>query len=236
MPSRWETLKVDGDDMRCYLSLPAGPGPYPAVVVIQAAGGVDDTILSFNERLSNEGYACMAPDLYHREDPNMAGDDFGTRMNRLLDVQVVKDVNTAKDYLKGLSAVQQERIGITGFCMGGRVVYLKAVHDPELKAGAIFYGTPINASWGEGPSPFAQSAKITCPLLGLFGEEDTSPSPVHVQRMEDELTRLNKVHEFHSYAGAGHGFMSEGGPSYQEDAAKDAWLKTVAWFDKYLKH
>ena len=89
--------------------------------------------------------------------------------------------------------------------------------------------------WGEGPAPFELTDRIQCPVLGLFGEDDGNPNPADVAKLDAELTRLGKAHEFHSYPGAGHAFMSEGRPSYREDAANDAWQKCVAWFDKYLK-
>ncbi len=89
--------------------------------------------------------------------------------------------------------------------------------------------------WGEGPSPFDLSKDIDCPVLGLFGEDDPNPSPSDVAKLDAELTKLGKTHEFHSYPGAGHAFMNEGRPSYRPEAAEDAWMKCVAWFDKHLR-
>ena len=88
---------------------------------------------------------------------------------------------------------------------------------------------------GKGPAPFEQSANINCPIIGLFGLEDENPSPEDVAKIDAELNRLGKVHEFHSYANAGHAFMGKGRPSYREHAAIDAWPKTLQWFDKYLR-
>ncbi len=90
-------------------------------------------------------------------------------------------------------------------------------------------------TWGEGPTPFDLSERIQCPLLGLFGEDDPNPSPADVAKIDAELTRLGKTHEFHSYPGASHAFMSEGRPSYRQDAAEDAWPKCVEWFERHLK-
>jgi carboxymethylenebutenolidase len=89
--------------------------------------------------------------------------------------------------------------------------------------------------WGDGPAPFDETPKIGAPILGLFGEDDGNPNPDDVAKIDAELTRLNKPHEFHSYAGAGHAFMNLGRPSYREATAEDAWQKAVAWFDRYLK-
>ena len=117
----------------------------------------------------------------------------------------------------------------------GRVAYLVAAHSPELKAAVVFYGGNIMAPWGEGPAPFDLSERIRCPVLGLFGEEDGNPNPTDVAKLDAELTRLGKAHEFHSYPGAGHAFMNEDRPSYRPEAARDAWTKCVAWFERHLK-
>ena len=234
MAGRWDTVAVGGASMRCYVTAPDGAGPHPAVVVIQHAGGVDDFIRTMTDRVAEAGYAGIAPDLYHRDDPN-SGDDALTRMSRLRDANIVADVNAAIEHLKALPDVRADRIGITGFCMGGRVAYLMAAQNLELKASVVFYGGNTMVSWGEGTPPFELSDRIACPVLGLFGEEDGNPNPADVAKIDAELTRLGRQHEFHSYAGAGHAFMNEGRPSHRPEAAAAAWVKCIAWFDRYLK-
>ena len=234
MAGRWDTLNVDGSSMRCYLSTPAGAGPFPAVVVAQHAGGVDDFIQAMTDRLAAAGYVGIAPELYHREDPN-SSDNALTHMGHLRDPNIVQDMNAAIDHLKTLSEVRGDRIGITGFCMGGRVAYLLATHNPDLRAAVAFYAGNIMTPWGEGPAPFDRTNQIGCPVMGLFGEDDQNPNPADVAKLDAELSRLGKAHEFHSYPGAGHAFMSEGRPSYRQQAAEDAWPKCVGWFDRYLK-
>src|SRR5713101_7085546 len=234
MPSFWESIQVDGADMRLYTSVPDGTGPFPAVVVIQHQGGVDDFMEEMTQRLASAGYAAVAPDLYHRDSPDCR-DDAPTRRARLRDVTVIKDVNATVYFLTGHRMVDAERLGIIGFCMGGRVSYLMAAAHPSFKAAVAYYGGNIMAPWGEGPAPFERTGEIHCPLLGLFGEEDANPSPADMRKLDAELTRLGKVHEFHSYPGAGHAFMNDGRPSYREEAAKDAWEKTLGWFDRHLK-
>lgn len=234
MRARWDTVQVDGAPMRCYVTVPDGSGPFPAVIVIQHAGGVDAFVQTMTDRIAEAGFVGVAPDLYHREDPSTA-DDPMTRMSRLRDRTIVADVSAAIEHAKALPEVRAERIGVTGFCMGSRVAYLMATKRPDLRAVVVFYGGNIFVPWGEGPSPFEGTAQIACPILGLFGEDDPNPSPSDVARLDAELTRLGKPHEFHSYAGAGHAFMNEGRPSYRPDAARDAWRRCVAWFDQYLK-
>jgi carboxymethylenebutenolidase len=203
-------------------------------VVIQHAGGVDSFVQAMTDRIAEAGFVGIAPDLYHREDPN-SSDDPLTRMGRLRDTNIVRDVDAAADHARSLASVQSERLGITGFCMGGRVTYMMAARSPSFSAAVVFYGGNIMVPWGEGPAPFDISDQIDCPILGLFGEEDGNPNPDDVKKIDAELTRLGKSHEFHSYAGAGHAFMNEGRPSFREDAATDAWQRCVAWFERHLR-
>ncbi|MDO8690867.1 MAG: dienelactone hydrolase family protein [Dehalococcoidia bacterium] len=197
MPSRWDSVTVDGDAMRCYVAIPAGQGPFPAVVVIQHAGGVDGFIQEMAGRFAAAGYVAIAPDLYHRQDPE-SGEDPLTRMGRLRDGEIVRDVNAAIDHAgrmspqatrQGEGEVAAGRIGIAGFCMGGRVSYLMATHVPSLRAAVVFYGGNIMAPWGEGPAPFDRTESIACPLLGLFGEQDTNPSPADVRVRNQHVER-----------------------------------------------
>ncbi len=233
MAGRWDTITADGTDMRCYVAEPSGAGPFSAVVVIQHAGGVDEFTRTMTDHIGEAGFIGVAPDLYHREDSN-SGDDPLTRMSHLRDANIVTDIATAIDHIKTLPAARSENIGITGFCMGGRVAFLMATQRPDLKAAIVFYGGSIMRPWGEGPAPFELTERIQAPILGLFGADDGNPNQEDVARLDAELTRLGKTHEFHSYTGAGHAFMSEGRPSYREDAATDAWSKCVAWFNQYL--
>lgn len=220
--------------MSCYVSVPSGAGAHPAVVVIQHAGGVDEFVRSMTDRLAESGFVGVAPDLYHREDPHRS-DDAMTRMGRLRDASITADVNSAMQHAAGLPEVDRDRLGITGFCMGGRVAYLMAASNPAFRASVVFYGGNIMVPWGQGPAPFDVSSQIGCPILGLFGEDDPNPNPADVAKIDAELTRLGKLHEFHSYPGAGHAFMNEGRPSYREDVANDAWTRCIDWFSRYLK-
>jgi carboxymethylenebutenolidase len=204
------------------------------VIVIQHAGGVDDFVRGMADRFAEASFLAVAPDLYHREDPGSADDPL-TRMGRLRDATIISDVNAAIDHTKNLTEAQGDRIGITGYCMGGRVTYLMAAKNPDLKAAVVCWGGNIMVPWGEGPAPFELSRDIGCPVLGLFGEDDPNPSPADVAKLDAELTGLGKPHEFHSYAGAGHAFMNEGRPSYRPEASADAWMKTVAWFHRHLR-
>ena len=234
MTDRWDTLSVDGSDMRCFVALPATEGPHPIVAVAQHAGGVDTFIQNMTSRLADAGFAAIAPDLYHRDDPARA-DDALQRMSRLRDRNIEADMRAAIAHMQSMPQASVDRIGVTGFCMGGRVAYLMATKMPELKAAVVFYGGNIMRAWGDGPVPFDETANITAPILGLFGADDGNPNPDDVAKIDAALTAAGKQHEFHSYAGAGHAFMSEGRPSHRPDAEADAWKRCVGWFDRYLR-
>jgi len=118
MAERWDTLTVDRSDMRCFVATPDGAAPFPAVVVAQHAGGVDEFIQSMTRRLAEAGFVAIAPDLYHREDPN-SSDDAMRRMSRLRDANIERDVNAAVSHLKSMADVRGGRIGITGSAWAG---------------------------------------------------------------------------------------------------------------------
>jgi carboxymethylenebutenolidase len=217
--------------MRCHVSLPAAKRPHPGVVVCMHAPGVDAFIQGVDERLAESGFAVVAPDLYHRQGP--IGPNPLEHMGRLRDDEIVRDLETALAHLRGLGGADPSRCAVVGFCMGGRLSYLFASHDAALRAAVVFYGGNIMVPWGDSPTPFERSASIECPVLGLFGNEDQNPSPDDVAKIEAELTRLGKPHEFHGYAGAGHAFLNQARPSYHEEAATDAWGRCVAWLHEH---
>lgn len=232
MSGRWDTLNVDGSEMRCYVTLPAGAEPAPGVTVCMHAPGVDRFVRGIGDRLAEAGFASIAPDLYHRlTEPE---DNPLKRMAQLRDAPVLRDLDAATAHLRGLPEVSAAQTGVIGFCMGGRLAFLYASHDPELRASVVFYGGNILVPWGEGPAPFERSDRIGCPVLGLFGEDDANPSPDDVARIDAELKRLGKVHEFKSYAGAGHAFLNEDRPSYRPEAAADAWQRCLDWLGRHL--
>jgi carboxymethylenebutenolidase len=114
------------------------------------------------------------------------------------------------------------------------VAYLMPAVNASFKAAVDYYGGNIMVPWGEGPAPFERTADIHCPLLGLFGEEDANPSPADMRKLDAEMTRHGKVHEFHSYAGANHAFMNRHGVRYHAEADRDSWPKALAFFAKHL--
>jgi carboxymethylenebutenolidase len=249
MASDWTTLSVDGLDMKTYVAVPDGAGPFPGVVVAQHAGAVDEFIRSVCDRLASEGYAAAAPDMYHRQDERtfedlvaMSRDDperWPTMMGmagKVQDDEIERDVNAAIDHLMGLASVGTSPIGITGFCGGGRVAYLMAARNASLQASAVFHGGNIMVPRGDAPSAFDQTAQISCPVAGFFGWDDQNPSMDDVAKISAEMDKHDKAHEFNLYDGTGHSFLDHTSPqSYREASAKDAWEKLMIFFGENLK-
>ncbi len=229
----WEQIKVDDGFMKLCVSVPAGAGPFPGVVVIQPQGGVDEFVQEMTERISAAGYAAVAPDMYHRDSPDCR-DDAPTRRARLRDVTVIKDVTAAVSFLKERNSVDGARLGIVGFCMGGRVAYLMAAVSADFKAAVDYYGGNIFSAWGEGISPFERTAEIHCPIMGHFGEDDKNPSPDDMRKLDAALSRHEKIHEFYSYPGTGHGFMNRRSPNYRAHADEASWPRTLEFFGRWL--
>ena len=233
MGSSWENVKVEGSNMRVYTSAPDGAQKGPAIVVVQGQTGVNDFV-KFSDMVATNGFVAAAPDLYHRDPPDCK-DDGPTRRMRLRDATVIQDVNATVSFLKSHKSVDPGKIGIVGFCMGGRVVYLMSAVNPDIKAGVMYYGSDPFSPWGDGPSPFERSKDISCPIMGHFGEDDKNPSPADMKKLDAELTRLGKPHEFHSYPNAAHAFANFGSGNYREPAANASWPRTFGFFAKHLK-
>src|SRR5512146_1415824 len=140
MPSNWESVKIDDSNMPLYVSLPESGGPVPGIVVVHGQSGLEDFIKDTTHMLALQGYAAVAPNLYHRDGLDCK-DDNPTRKARLRDPTIINDINAAFGFLKDHRQVNAGRLGIVGFCMGGRLVYLMSAASKDLKAGVMFYGS-----------------------------------------------------------------------------------------------
>jgi carboxymethylenebutenolidase len=222
--------------MRVYLDAPAGGGAAPGVVVIMHGPGLDRFVEDRVEDLARQGYAAIAPDLYHRQSQD--GGDMMTRIGRLRDPELIADVDAAAAHLHRIPDTRVSDLAILGFCMGGRITYLLAGARPALwRAAGVFYGGNIMKPWGEQiPSPFERTGDIACPVIGFFGVEDTNPSPDDVKKIDAELTKHGKPHEFHDYEGAGHAFLNfMNAERHRPKQGADAWQKMLAFLDRHLR-
>ena len=235
MPSFWEKLQVEGQEMSVYSSVPGGSGPFPAVVIAHPASGVAEFTQSIADRLAEAGFSAVAPDLFHRVTEEMTAD--GTAKNAFLkDADIVADINATVGWLRGHPAIAGERIGVTGFCMGGRVAWLAAASNPHFKAVVPYYPGNLWVARDAVQSPFELVANINCPMLTQFGEVDENPSQEDMRKLDDELTRLGKPHQFYTYPAAGHAFMDFGQPNrYQKEASDASWPRTLEFFAQHLQ-
>ena len=222
-----------GGTMPAFLARPVGDRPAPAVLVIQEAFGLNANIKEIARRIAAEGYVTLAPDLYWRGGKGRAvGYDQLPEAIALMqstkDPEVVTDVGSAVAYLERQPFVRADRIGITGFCMGGRVSYLAACElGDKIKACVPFYGGGI---------PVEKTPGLRAPVLAFFGEEDGFIPLDGVEHLKGELARLGKQAEVVVYPKAGHGFFCSERDSYRADVARDAWEKTKVFLAAKLGH
>jgi carboxymethylenebutenolidase len=231
-------LRTGDGEMKCHQAHPRGQGKFPAVIVIMEAFGLNDHIKDVTERVAAEGYVAIAPDLYYRESSNVVGYDQLQEaielMQRLDNEKVAADLRSVITHLKAQNFVNGDRIGMTGFCMGGTITFLAACQLPsDIKAAVTFYGGSIA---DDSPTaPLNSADDLRAPILCFFGEQDSYIPLAQVQKIEDTLRALGKSFEVKVYAGTDHGFFCDDRASYHPEAAKDAWEKTKAWFAKYLQ-
>ncbi len=232
--TNWQQVESDGSIMRMRVSAPESAAGLPAIVVVQHQGGIDEFMQGMTRRLAEAGYVAAAPDLYHRDGPD-CGDDFVTRRSRLSDRRITNDINATIGFLRQQRGVDGGRLAVIGFCMGGRVAYLAAAVNPAFKAAVAYYPGNTFRAWGRDlPSPFERTAEIGCPIQGHFGAEDKNPSVEDMQKLDAELNKFGKVHEFYSYPRAGHAFMDNTKESYCRDAEEASWPRTLEFFRRHL--
>lgn len=220
--------------MDVHVSEPAGSGPHPAMVVCFHRPGIDAFVKTVTARLAANGYVGAAPNFYHRRPK---GEDSAESRTYQLDAELIADIGATLDALKKMPNVRSDRIGIMGHCMGGRIAVLGAVSFPEFRACGDFWGGSVDQPRGEGrQSPLALVRNIQCPMLGIFGNDDTNPSPAHVKTLAEALDAAGKTREFHAYDGAGHAFQAFVGPErYRPEQSEDAWVKLFAFLERTLK-
>ena len=236
MPSFTDKLTVGGSEMDMYAALPDGSGPHPAVVIAFHVGGLDDFDRKMADQLSEAGFVAVVPDLFHRFSKEVMDGPRLDRLGHLKDADIIADMNAAVDFLTANSAIDNDRIGVTGFCMGGRIAWLMAASNQIFKCTVPFYGGNIMGNWGLGDTPFSMANNINCPMLFHFGAEDGNPSVADRDTFDAELKRLDKDFEFHTYDGAGHAFMDYTNPDrYHEASAAAAWPRTIDFFNEQLK-
>lgn len=232
----------NGDRIEAYAARPLGPGPFPGVVVIHHMPGWDDWTKEVTRKLAHRGFAAVAPHLYCRLGPG-SPDDLAARQRAaggVYDDQVVGDCTGAAAWLRGL-ATSNGKVGVMGFCSGGRHSYLCACRAPDVFdaivdcwGGNIVVDDPAALTPQRPVAPVDLTPALTAPVLGIFGNDDHNPTVDQVNRLEAALVAHGKAHEFHRYDGAGHGFFAVNREGYRPIQATDAWEKVFAFLTRTL--
>jgi carboxymethylenebutenolidase len=229
-----------GDVIEAYAASPVDSTPRAGVVVIHHMPGFDEATKEITRRFAAWGYAAVCPNLHYREAPGASPDDASAASRAaggVPDERLVGDVSGAIDYLRSSSS-SNGKVGLIGYCSGGRQAVLAACNLP-LDAvvdcyGAFVLGTPPEGAPISVTPIVDQLAKLSCPLLGLFGREDSHPSPDEVAELDRLLTEAGKEHEFHSFDDAGHGFFAVNRPSYRVEAAQEGWEYIREFYGRHL--
>jgi carboxymethylenebutenolidase len=222
------TFKSGDEQGSGFLATPEGKGPFPAVLVIQEWWGLTDWVKDQARALAKDGYKALAVDLYRGKvgDTQEVAHEL---MNALPRDRAMRDLHGALVYLQGLPDVKKGKVGTIGWCMGGGYSFAMATTEPSLAAVVVYYGAP--------PTDAEAIARIKAPILGNFGAEDKGPTPDQVAAFQAAAKAAGKSFDAKVYPGAGHAFANPNNPwhGYREEAAKDAWSRTLAFFSAQLK-
>ena len=221
-----------------YRAMPAAGGPFPVVLVVQEVFGVHEHIRDICRRFAKRGYLAVAPELYARQGDVSKMPDVQEIMTRVVskvpDAQVLSDLDAAANWAGKSGHGDLKRLGITGFCWGGRIVWLYAAHSTRLKAGVAWYGRLTGPSTELTPKqPIDLAGKLKAPVLGLYGGADSSIPKDTIEQMVKALEAAGSPSQIIVYPRASHGFHADYRPSYQKEAAEDGWKRLLSWFKKY---
>lgn len=229
-------IKIPTADVEipAYCAAPGSGGPFPLILVIQEIFGVHEYIKDICRRLAREGYMAIAPQMYARQGDVLTLsniDEIRAIVAKVPDAQVMSDLDAAVAFAKSTGKADTARLGITGFCWGGRITWLYAAHNPSIKAGVAWYGRLTGEKNELTPRhPIDAAAGLKAPVLGLYGSADQGIPVATVDQMRAACTAAGKTCEIVVYDNAPHAFHADYRPSYRAEPAKDGWTKLLAWF------
>lgn len=236
-----EIFDVEGVTVPFYYAKPSGKTNLPVILVVQEIFGVHEHIADVCRRFAKAGYLAIAPELYVRQGDPRKYTDIGKLMAEVVakvpDAQVMGDLDAAVQWA-GENGGNVKKVGITGFCWGGRITWLYAEHNPQVKAGVAWYGRLVGAASELTPKhPLDLATSLKAPVLGLYGGQDGGIPLTTVNDMKDALAaagakgnKAAKASEFVVYPQAPHAFNADYRPSYRKDAAEDGWKRALEWF------
>ncbi|MFZ6655221.1 dienelactone hydrolase family protein [Undibacterium sp. TJN19] len=228
------TLVVDGQNVPVYYAKPEGKSNLPVILVISEIFGVHEHIADVARRFAKQGYLALAPELFVRQGDAKNTASMAELMANIIskvpDAQVMGDLDATVAWAAN-NGGDIKRLGITGFCWGGRITWLYSAYNPSVKAGVAWYGRLLGDATALTPKhPVDIAAGLKVPVLGLYGAKDTGINAESVFKMQVELKKGNSNSTFHIYPNSGHAFHADYRPSYNEADAKDGWSRCLAWF------
>jgi carboxymethylenebutenolidase len=231
-------IPTSGGDIPAYRATPNSGGPFPVVLVVQEIFGVHEHIKDVCRRLAKLGYVAIAPELYARQGDVSKMTDINEIMSKVVskvpDAQVMADLDATVAWAEKSGKGEVDKLGITGFCWGGRVVWLYAAHSPRLKAGVAWYGRLVGQTSDLTPKyPVDVAATLKAPVLGLYGGADSGIPPETVEQMQKALQAAKSPSQIVLYPDTPHGFYADYRPSYRKDEAQNGWQRLQEWFKKY---
>jgi carboxymethylenebutenolidase len=230
-------IPVKDGEIPAYRALPDKGRSFPVALVVQEIFGVHEHIKDICRRFAKLGYLAVAPELYARHGDVSGMTNFQDIISKVVskvpDAQVMSDLDAAVAWA-GKNKGNTRKLGVTGFCWGGRIVWLYAAHNPQLKAGVAWYGRLVGQPNELQPKhPIDVAAQLKAPVLGLYAEKDGGIPLDSVEKMRAALKAANSKSEIVVYPGAQHGFHADYRPSYSKEAAQDGWKRLQEWFKKY---
>jgi carboxymethylenebutenolidase len=228
------SVMVDGQAVPVYRAQPAGKKNLPVILVISEIFGVHEYIADVARRFAKLGYLALAPELFVRQgDPQQMGSIAELQkqiISKTPDAQVLADLDAIVEWASK-NGGDIKRLGITGFCWGGRITWLYAAHNPNIKAGVAWYGRLVGEATPNQPRhPIDIAPTLKAPVLGLYGAKDTGIPLESIEKMKAALAKGSSKSTFHIYQDAGHAFHADYRPSYVEADAKDGFARALAWF------
>jgi len=229
-------IPVSDGQMPAYRAMPASGGPFPTILVVQEIFGVHEHIKDICRRFAKLGYLAVAPELYARQgdvSKLTAMPDIFKIVAKVPDEQVMNDLDATVAWAKKSGKGNTDKLGVTGFCWGGRIVWLYAAHNANLKAGVAWYGRLVGMKDELHPKhPTEIAASLKAPVLGLYGGADEGIPVSTVEQMQKALKEAKQPSEITVYPDTPHGFHADYRPTYRKNQAEEGWKKALEWFKK----
>ena len=233
-------IPVPDGEIPAYRAKPVTGNSFPVVLVVQEIFGVHEHIKDICRRLAKQGYLAVAPELYARQGDvsqlTNIQEIIGQVVSKVPDNQVMADLDATAKWARESGGGDAKKLAVTGFCWGGRIVWLYSAHNPDVQAGVAWYGRLVGAPDKLHPHhPLDRAGELKAPVLGLYGGQDTGIPLETVEQMRAAMKEGNRPGEIVVYPDAPHGFHADYRPTYRQAAAEDGWKRMLAWWERHLE-